>query len=332
VSGSPERLDIELVVPIRRRPGEDVSELAASLAAVAEVADVTVVDGSAAEIEPTLRALLPAVVRVIPPDGPMTRNGKVRSVMTGVVAARHDRVVLADDDVRHDRSTLERIALLLDSAAVVRPQNFPAPMPWHARWDTARTLINRAFGSDFPGTLGVRRSAVLDAGGYDGDVLFENLELIRTIVAAGGREVRADGVFVPRRPPTVAHFAGQRVRQAYDSSAQPIRLFAELALLPVILSSVRRPRRLVLVAATAILVAEVGRRRDGGRSVFPPTAALWAPCWIGERAVCAWLALVARAAGGVRYADGRLRRSATPLRVLRQRTRPAESEVLHVGT
>ena len=71
---------------------------------------------------------------------------------------------------------------------LVRPQNYFAPLRWHARWDTARTLLNRvAGGVDFPGTLAVRRSRSSQTDGYDGDVLFENLELIRTIEAAGGR-------------------------------------------------------------------------------------------------------------------------------------------------
>ena len=61
-------------------------------------------------------------------------------------------------------------------------------------------LLNRVTGGDWPGTLGVRRSVLVATGGYDGRALFENLELVRTIVAAGGREALLDDVFVPRRP------------------------------------------------------------------------------------------------------------------------------------
>jgi hypothetical protein len=46
---------------------------------------------------------------------------------------------------------------------------------------------------------------------------------------------------------------------------------------------------------------------------------LLAPLWVVERAVCSWLALWARARGGVPYRDGRLRKAASSRRVLRQR-------------
>lgn len=105
--------------------------------------------------------------------------------MTGVQAARHEHIIVADDDVRYRRAELERMLTLLQHFEVVRPQNIFRPQPWHARWDTARSLLNRLAGGDWPGTLGVRRSVLLDAGGYSGDVLFENLEMVRTIKAAG---------------------------------------------------------------------------------------------------------------------------------------------------
>ena len=63
-----------------------------------------------------------------------------------------------DDDVRFDRPGLERVVDLLATHHLVRPQNYFSPLPWHALWDTARTLINRAPGPDYPGTLAVRRS------------------------------------------------------------------------------------------------------------------------------------------------------------------------------
>jgi hypothetical protein len=66
------------------------------------------------------------------------------------------------------------------------------------------------------------------------------------------------------------------------------------------------------LAVGAVAVAEAGRRRADGRSSFPPTAALWAPLWVGERAITSWLAVGSRLRGGVRYRDGRLRTAAGP--------------------
>jgi hypothetical protein len=311
-------IDAEYVLPLRWADDRELAELVDYLARLVRLIDVTVVDGSAPDLFAAHAAALPVGVRHLPVQPWPGRNGKVAGVMTGVRAARHERLVIADDDVRYDRDALRAVVALLDAADVVSPQNYFEPLPWHARWDTARMLINRALGHDYPGTLAVRRAA-LAARGYDGDVLFENLELIRTVRAAGGTHLPARTVFVARRPPTARHFLNQRVRQAYDSLAQPGRLVAELLIVPVALVlAVRRPRRLLAFAAAAVGVAELGRRRGAaaGPSVFPPSSALWAPFWLLERGLCAWWAVGLRLRGGVRYSDGRLRRAATPTRVL----------------
>jgi hypothetical protein len=319
------RLPAEYVLPLRWAGEADdagearLSDLTAYLSVLRHLVDVTVVDGSPAPVFERHARAWGGLVRHVAPAPRVGANGKVRGVMTGVTIARHDRVVLADDDVRYDSEVLARVVAALASAEVVRPQNYFVVLPWHARWDTARTLVNRAFGSDYPGTLGVRRDFLLAAGGYDGNVLFENLELIRTVRAAGGRELRADDLFVARLPPDVRHFVGQRVRQAYDGFAQPGRLAVELALLPLSVWVARRPLRAMLAVMTAIAVAERGRRRAGGAAVFPAGSALWAPLWVIERAGCAWLAVWARLRGGVRYQGARLYRAATPAGVLAAR-------------
>jgi hypothetical protein len=256
--------------------------------------------------------------------------GKVNGVITGVRVASRPRVVIADDDVRYSESALRRAVALLGEADIVRPQNYFEPLVWHARWDTARSLLNRVFSgdlarpsADFPGTLAVRRDSFLAAGAYDGDVMFENLELIRTIRAAGGRELAPLDLYVARRPPTARHFVSQRVRQAYDDFALPLRMAFFLALAPALILARRRPVTVGAAAATAIAVAEAGRRRAGGRAVFPASGSLLAPLWLAERAVCSWLALGRRLRGGVRYGNSRILRSATPARSLRRRYRPS---------
>jgi hypothetical protein len=209
----------------------------------------------------------------------------------------------------------------LGGADVVRPANHFDPLPWHARLDTGRILLNRVFGGDWPGTLGVRRGRLLAAGGYDGTAMFENLELVRTVQAVGGTEVVASDVHVRRLPPTTAHFVGQRVRQAYDELARPWRLVAFLAVVPTVarLSVRRRWAALGAGVAAVVATAEVGRRRDGGRDVFPASSSLLAPLWVLERGTCSWLALWARLRGGVPYRDGRLRKAASSRRQLRRR-------------
>jgi hypothetical protein len=322
--------DAVYLLPLRRTTvRDDVAELAAYLERVAGVLPVVVADGSPAHVRAAHAAAWGRHARTVPVPAPAPgTNGKVVGVLAGLAATTAERVVLADDDVRYDGAALSRVLALLGDGDVVVPQNVYDELPWQARWDTARSLLNRAFGGDYPGTLAVRRSA-LGPDGYDPHVLFENLELLRTVSARGGRVVRALDLYVVRRPPTVRTFVEQRVRQAYDSFAQPARLAGELALLPlVVCAAAARGRRTgaapraavpATLALAAAAVAEVGRRRAGGAEHFPPTAALWAPAWLAERALCAWAAVVWRLRGGVPYAGTRLRVAAHAVRQLRSR-------------
>jgi hypothetical protein len=301
--------------------GED-DELRDYLRWLATRVDLVVVDGSDPAAFRAHHDRWPAAATHVPPDTDIAcRNGKVRAVLTGMRHAVHASVVIADDDVRYDDDTLSAMGALLRDADLVRPQNVFDPLPWHARWDSARILLNRALGSDHPGTLGVRRSFLDAIGGYDGDVLFENLELVRTVAAAGGRVVDAPGLYVRRLPPSVARFLEQRPRQAYDDLAQPLRLGFFLALGPALVAIARsRPRALLVGAALSIVVAEVGRRRHRGARVFDRLSPMFAPAWILERTCLVWVALASRfGRGGCVYAGQVIRRAANPPRVLRRR-------------
>jgi hypothetical protein len=223
---------------------------------------------------------------------------------TGVRHASHEAIVIADDDVRYRPNVLRRTVELLAQFDLVRPQNYFSPLPWHARWDTSRILLNRALGADFPGTLAVRRSRLRATGGYDANVLFENLELIRTVQADGGRTVTPLDLYVHRLPPTARHFWGQRTRQAYDDFAIPARMIVWLSIIPGLLAALRARKvwPVSAAAASSVLIAERGRRRAAGRNVFPATSCLLAPAWILERGLCSWLAVIQRLRhGGVSY-------------------------------
>jgi hypothetical protein len=314
------------ILPIRSARPMD-GELIAYLRTLSGLSETIVVDGSAPAIfaanDAALGEAAAAGGRHVPPAPDLTTEmGKVGGVLTGLRLASHETIVIADDDVRYDERTLSSVAAALGGADVVRPQNYFDPMPWHAAWDTGRALLNRMTGGDWPGTLGVRRSALVATGGYDGRAMFENLELVRTIVAAGGRERTLFDVFVVRRPSTARHFWSQRVRQAYDELARPRRLAIQLAVLPIVLSLAVAGRWTVIAAGAVIVVAiaEAGRRRGGGRQYFRPWTPLFAPLWLAERAVVSWLAVGARLAlGGVPYRGRILRHAATSMRVLRTR-------------
>ena len=303
-------LQLSYVLPLRSAL-VPTDEFIAYVNALAELADVILVDGSDESVFAAIEARCGTRICHLAPDSDLEAlaNGKVRGVLSGLRVASHEAIVIADDDVRHTPESLAALLSALARADVVLPQNFFWPLPWHARVDTARTLINRITGGDWPGTLAVRRSTLRRTGGYDGNVLFENLELVRTVVAGGGRFASLDSLFVRRLPPKTRHFWSQRIRQAYDEFARPFRLLAALSVMPALLALVvsqRGTTALALLTVAPIVVAELGRRRSGGRHVFPLSASLCAPLWVVERALCAWLAVASRVIiGGIRY-NGRI--------------------------
>ncbi len=190
-------IPMSYVLPIRRMDDSDPEQLTDYLRWLAARVEVIVVDGSPPEVFARHHRRWHPLVRHLPPDPSLSgRNGKVLGVLTGVPAATHEDVVIADDDVRYDEDGLREVRRLLRRADLVQPQNHFDPLTWHAYWDTGRILLNRAIGADFPGTLAVRRSVFLAAGGYDPEVLFENLELIRTVRAFGGSVVAPAGLYV----------------------------------------------------------------------------------------------------------------------------------------
>ena len=311
------------VLPIRWADDDGFADLTDYVRCLPDWIEVILVDGSPEPLFTRHADAWGRLVRHLPPDPALeTPMGKVGGVLTGVREASHEAIVIADDDVRYDERALARAVELLGLADCVRPQNYFDPLPWHAVWDTGRTLLNRSLGADFPGTLAVRRGSLLSSGGYDGDVIFENLELMRTIRACGGTVVTPLDLYVARRPPSSKHFLSQRVRQAYDDFAIPGRMATWLAVLPGIgVAALRRRWRPPAAAAAGLVaLAEIGRRRAGGRIVFPALSSLFAPLWVLERGICSWLAVRERLLnGGIPYAGGVVPRAASSMRRLRRR-------------
>ena len=317
---------LSYVLPVRTSAADDLAELTSYLLWLSGRVELIVVDGSDPPVFSRNALLWAGLGRHVPPrPGLRFSNGKVDGVVTGVELAATPNVVVADDDVRYDERALQTMEELLDRYDLVRPQNYFDPLPWHALWDTGRTLLNRSFAADYPGTLGVSRELFLRVGGYDGNAMFENLEMIRTMEVAGGSSIAPLDLFVRRIPPDARHFLSQRTRQAYDDLAQPWRLALFLSIGPAALAAARRRPALLPVGALAIVaLAERGRRRERGTEVFPPQASAMAPLWVGERALCVWIALVHRVLGGVPYRGKRIRVAAHSRRAIRRRLRDVE--------
>jgi Glycosyl transferase family 21 len=329
--------NLTYILPLKWETDGGVEEMTSYLEWLSERCDVIIVDGSAPEVYSRHASSWSAIAKHVPPDCDLHfAMGKVNGVITGIRCAATDYLVIADDDVRYDDESLQRVKQALDDAELVRPQNYFDPLPWHAAWDTSRTLLNRSFRADYPGTLGLRRGFFMELGGtYDGDCMFENLELIRTIKAGGGRIASPLDLYVRRIPPDAEHFWSQRVRQAYDDLAQPARLVTFLSLLPAlaVIGPPHRKRVLAAVAALAISLAEIGRRRAGGTAVFSAYTSCLAPAWITERAVCSWLAVASRVfRGGIPYGGGVVPRAANSPREHRLRIDRHRREHSPLGT
>lgn len=314
---------ISYILAFKAAGDEDVGELASYLKTLSNhVSEVIVVNGSHDDLWTEHDRLWGSYCLHMRPRSDLRfANGKVDGVITGVESASCEVVVIADDDVRYDLPSLDRIVQLFTEADLVIPQNHFSEHPWHAAWDTGRTLLNRAVSYDYPGTLAVRREVFMSCGGYDGDVMFENLELIRTVEAAGGRVLAPLDLLVERRPPEAARFVSQRVRQAYDEFALPGRLLLFLSVLPGIgaLVWLRRWRLLAGALVMPVAVAELGRRRGGGRRVYPRRASFLAPLWLLERGVCMWFAVIELLRGGIPYRGTRIRMAAHRTRTIANR-------------
>jgi hypothetical protein len=227
------------------------------------------------------------------------RNDKVNGIHTGIEHTSGEKIILADDDVRYRPNELMEIAELLDRFEVVRPQNYLAPRPWWAWLEAARMLINRAClrTGDYPGTCAFRRSTFRRVGAYDGDVLFDNEEMIRHLARAGAGIRYAIDFFVQKHPPSFRKWLEQRPRQAYEDFPLRAKTAFFLSLAPSILTltligATRSTLALLLsLGAGAIALALRGRQRGRAAQYFPIGLCFLAPLWVLERSLSSWWAL-----------------------------------------
>ena len=268
--------------------------------------EVLVVDGSPPEVFASHARLWSRACRHVEVDPRYEYlNGKVNGVHTGVDLASCEGVVLADDDIRYTAADIDRALSLLERHELVRPQNYLAPLPVWARTESARMLVNRGAlrAGDYPGTCAFRRSAFRRVGHFDGDVLFDNEEIVRHFALKGADVLCATDFFVLKRPPTFAKWLEQRPRQAYEDFVMRAKtaLFASLIPAALLLWLFAGPAAALAfalaVALASVLVAVRGLLRDRAYEFFPATAPLYAPAWVLERALSVYWAFYWR----VRY-------------------------------
>lgn len=309
-------LSCTYLLPIRRvrASGQETEDFAQYFQMLACAGcEVLVVDGSPAEVYAEHDAAWRGLCRHVTVD-PQYKylNGKVNGVHTGVALASSEKIVLADDDIRYTASDIERVCLLLDKHEMVRPQNYLKPLPWWARLESARMLINRGTlrTGDYPGTCAFRRSTCLRVGHYDGDVLFDNEEIVRHFILQGADVCHALDLFVLKRPSTFRKWIEQRPRQAYEDFVMRAKTALFMSLLPVtialeLVSGAKAALSFILFASvSAMLLAARGLWRNKAYRFFSLSLIFYAPLWILERALSVYWALYWRIAhGGYPFGD-----------------------------
>jgi hypothetical protein len=262
--------------------------------------EVLVVDGSASDVFQAHAEIWGDLCRHLVPDRKYTYlNGKVNGVHTGVDHASCEPIILADDDIRYTACDIERMCRLLDSFEMVRPQNFLSPLPWWARVETARILINRGTlrAGDYPGTCGFRRSVLQRIGPYDGDVLFDNEEIVRHFAINNVNIKYALDFFVLKRPPRLAKWLEQRPRQAYEDFVMRAKTGVFLSVLPTLvllaisLGATAAVIFAVIISLISVLLSCRGLVRNRAYKFFPRYSFVWAPVWILERSISVYWAL-----------------------------------------
>jgi hypothetical protein len=305
-------------MPIRRSAFDEAEALAlrSYLAEVRPaVSEIIVVDGSPDKIFADHHAFWSDVCRHETVDRRFGfLNDKVNGIQTGVRLANTEKIILADDDIRYTTENIAEISELLERFEVVRPQNYfdfktgqvfdssdrklkTGPTFW-AKTEAARMLINRATlrTADYPGTCAFRRNILLEAADYDGDVLFDNEELIRHFASHGANICYANDLFVRKRPPTFRKWMEQRPRQAYEDFGLRAKTILFTSLPVALIASaifVSVPMMFSLLAGMALIafaLAWTGRNRGRARRVFPFHICLFAPLWVLERSLSTYWA------------------------------------------
>jgi len=291
------------LLPIRRDTfrAEDAQDFAAYFQTLfAADCEVTVVDGSPPDVFEQHHQIWSTISRHEPVDPAFAYlNDKVNGIHTGVQLASCEKILLADDDIRYTTANVDQMCAFLDEYEMVRPQNFLSPLPWWARMESARMLINRATLriGDYPGTCAFRRSTMLRVGHYDGDVLFDNEEIVRHFARSGAAINYATDFFIQKRPPTLRKWREQRPRQAYEDFGLRWKTALFLALPIVLVASAifggfaGLLLCLAMLSIFAVALACAGGARGEASEFIPSWTCLYAPLWVFERSLSTYWAV-----------------------------------------
>jgi hypothetical protein len=138
---------------------------------------------------------------------------------------------------------------------------------------------------------------MLRLGHYDGDVLFDNEEIIRHFARFGASVHYAIDFFVQKRPPTLRKWKEQRPRQAYEDFGLRAKtaLFLSVPILIIVAAIVAGTAgfmlAIVLISIFATALACAGGARGEAGEYIPGWICLYAPLWVFERSFSTYWAI-----------------------------------------
>jgi len=140
-------------------------------------------------------------------------------------------------------------------------------------------------------------------GHYDGDVLFDNEEIVRHFALQGANIKYARDFFILKRPPSFTKWLEQRPRQAYEDFVMRAKTVAFLSVLPLVLAlgfvSVGAAMSFVIaISLVALLLCYRGLLSDRAYKFFPLSSPLYSLLWVFERSLSVYWALYWRARYG----------------------------------
>jgi hypothetical protein len=138
---------------------------------------------------------------------------------------------------------------------------------------------------------------MLRVGHYDGDVLFDNEEIVRHFARFGASINYAVDFFVQKHPPTLRKWKEQRPRQAYEDFGLRAKTALFLAIPVLILLSALAAGLfgavlcVLLMSISAIALACAGGARGEAGEFIPGWICLYAPLWVFERSFSTYWAV-----------------------------------------
>jgi hypothetical protein len=264
-----------------------------------EGCEVVVVDASEPAAFDDHRRVLRWVARHLPPaPAHLTADGTLHLLEASADFAQTNKVVVATPAAHYQPEDLHRVCDLLEDHEVVVPNEYLDPLPWWARIDAGRMLLQRAVvvSPDAVGTFGFRRDslAAIRRHGRPSDAG----DILHALARQGMELHDAADVFIRQTPPALGDWWTRRPQQSRLSPAGAalfVTLIPLLAMAGLLGGAGLTAGFSGALAFSTFALAVRGRLGLAAR-YFPMSVCLFAPVWLLERSLTAYRAVGLRLA------------------------------------